>query len=104
MNTLLKAVEKYISLILKGRCGMKLSKFALPALAGVPLIMVLGNSLFIPVLPAIQNALNISKVQVSLLITLFSVPAGIVIPLAGFLSDRFGRKKVIIPALILYAL
>jgi ACDE family multidrug resistance protein len=83
---------------------MKISKFALPALAGVPLIMVLGNSLLIPVLPAIQSTLNISKVQVSLLITLFSVPAGIVIPLAGFLSDRFGRKKVIIPALILYAL
>ncbi|MEG6617100.1 MFS transporter [Peptococcaceae bacterium 1198_IL3148] len=83
---------------------MKVSKFALPALAGVPLIMVLGNSLLIPVLPAIENALNITKVQASLLITLFSIPAGIVIPLAGFLSDRFGRKKVIIPALILYGL
>lgn len=83
---------------------MKASKFALPALAGVPLIMVLGNSLLIPVLPAIENTLNITKVQASMLITLFSVPAGIVIPLAGFLSDRFGRKKVIIPALILYGL
>ncbi|MTI79774.1 MAG: MFS transporter [Firmicutes bacterium] len=81
---------------------MKANKLTLAALAGVPLIMVLGNSLLIPVLPAIQNALNISKVQVSLIITLFSVPAGIVIPLAGFLSDRFGRKKVIIPSLILY--
>lgn len=83
---------------------MEKSKYALPALAGVPLIMVLGNSLLIPVLPAIQNALNISKVQVSLLITLFSIPAGIVIPLAGFLSDRYGRKVVIIPALITYGL
>nr|WP_204617646.1 MFS transporter [Desulforadius tongensis] len=66
--------------------------------------MVLGNSLLIPVLPAVQKALNISNVQVSLIITLFSVPAGIVIPLAGFLSDRFGRKKVIIPSLVLYGL
>ncbi|MBO8136553.1 MAG: MFS transporter [Desulfotomaculum sp.] len=83
---------------------MEVKKLTLPALAGVPLIMVLGNSLLIPVLPAIQNSLNISNVQVSLVITLFSVPAGIVIPLAGFLSDRFGRKKVIIPSLILYGL
>ncbi len=90
--------------LLKGRDLMKVSKFTLPALAAVPLIMVLGNSLLIPVLPAIQSAVNVSKVQVSLIITLFSIPAGIVIPLAGFLSDRFGRKKVIIPALTLYAL
>lgn len=77
---------------------------AVTALAGVPLIMVLGNSMLIPVLPDIKNALNLTSVQVSLLITLFSVPAGIIIPLAGFLSDRYGRKLVIIPSLILYGL
>ncbi|MGI6493138.1 MAG: MFS transporter [Pelotomaculum sp.] len=74
------------------------------ALAGVPLIMVLGNSMLIPVLPDIKNALQLTSVQTSLLITLFSVPAGIIIPLAGFLSDRYGRKVVIIPSLILYGL
>ncbi len=30
------------------------------------------------------------------------MPAGIIIPLAGFLSDRFNRKSIIIPALIIY--
>jgi len=72
------------------------------ALAGVPFIMVLGNSMLIPVLPDIKNALNLSTVQVSLIISLFSLPAGMIIPVAGFLSDRFGRKAVIIPALIIY--
>jgi len=74
------------------------------ALAGVPLIMVLGNSMLIPVLPDIKNALQLTSVQTSLLITFFSVPAGAIIPLAGFLSDRYGRKVVIIPSLILYGL
>ena len=74
------------------------------SLSSVPFIMVLGNSLLIPVLPAIKNALHLTQFKVSLLITLFSVPAGVIIPLAGFLSDRFGRKKVIIPSLILYGL
>jgi ACDE family multidrug resistance protein len=74
------------------------------ALSLVPLIMVLGNSMLIPILPTMQTKLGISKFQVSLVITLFSVPAGIIIPLAGYLSDRFGRKVVIIPSLILYAL
>lgn len=75
---------------------------AVTGLAGVPFIMVLGNSMLIPVLPDIRNALNLSPVQVSLLITFFSLPAGVIIPLAGFLSDRYGRKVVIIPSLIIY--
>lgn len=74
------------------------------ALSGVPFIMVLGNSMLIPVLPDIRNALNLTAMNVSLLITLFSLPAGIIIPVAGFLSDRFGRKAVIIPAIIIYGL
>jgi len=74
------------------------------ALAGVPFIMVLGNSMLIPVLQDIKTSLSLSTVQVSLIITLFSLPAGLIIPVAGFLSDRFGRKPVIIPALIIYGL
>lgn len=75
---------------------------AVAALSGVPFIMVLGNSMLIPVLPDIRETLNLTPVKVSLLITMFSVPAGIIIPLAGFLSDRYGRKVVIIPSLIIY--
>ncbi|MCL6635556.1 MAG: MFS transporter [Peptococcaceae bacterium] len=77
---------------------------SLAALSGVPLIMVLGNSMVIPVLPDIKAALNLNQFQSSLIITLFSVPAGLIIPLAGFLSDRFGRKIVIAPSLVLYGL
>ncbi|HAG10879.1 MAG TPA: MFS transporter [Desulfotomaculum sp.] len=82
----------------------KLQVAVLAALSSVAFIMVLGNSLLIPVLPEIKSALRLTQLKVSLLITLFSVPAGLVIPLAGFLSDRYGRKKVIIPSLILYGL
>lgn len=79
-------------------------KISLAAMSGVPLIMVLGNSMIIPVLPDIKEALKLTQFQVSLLITMFSVPAGLIIPLAGFLSDRFGRKIVIAPSLVLYGL
>lgn len=68
----------------------------------VPFIMVLGNSMLIPVLPLIQKELHLGLVQVGLLITVFSIPAGIVIPFAGMISDRFGRKKVMFPALLIY--
>lgn len=72
------------------------------SLSSVPLIMVLGNSMLIPILPQMKADLDITQFQVSLIITLFSVSAGIIIPLSGILSDRFGRKKVIIPSLLLY--
>jgi ACDE family multidrug resistance protein len=77
---------------------------ALASLAGVALVMVLGNSMLIPVLPAIKTSLALSQFKVSLIISVFSFSAGLIIPVAGFLSDRFGRKKIIVPALLLYGL
>ncbi|GFR37843.1 putative MFS-type transporter YitG [Insulibacter thermoxylanivorax] len=72
------------------------------ALASIPLVLVLGNSMLIPVLPQMQRALQISQFQSSLTISLFSITAGLFIPILGYLSDRFSRKIIIIPALILY--
>lgn len=72
------------------------------AMTTVPLIMVLGNSMLIPVLPQMKAALELTQFQVSLTITLFSLSAGLIIPLAGFLSDRINRKAVLIPSLLLY--
>lgn len=82
----------------------KESIWKLIALSGVPLIMVLGNSMLIPVFPEMQKAMGISKMQAGLTITLFSLPAGLAIPVMGFLADKYGRKPIIIPALILYAI
>jgi ACDE family multidrug resistance protein len=72
------------------------------AIATIPLVLVLGNSMLIPVLPEMQRELGITKFQTSLVITLFSVTAGIFIPIVGYLSDRYTRKAIIIPSLIIY--
>ncbi|MBN3522793.1 MFS transporter [Paenibacillus apiarius] len=74
------------------------------ALATVPLVLVLGNSMLVPILPEVKRHLHLTQLQTSLIITLFSVTAGIVIPFSGYLSDRFGRKKVMIPSLIIYGI
>jgi len=76
-------------------------RWAIISLASIPLIMTLGNSMLIPVLPIMEKQLNITKLQSSYIITVYSVVAIFLIPIAGFLSDRFGRKKIIIPALII---
>ncbi|MBW4840150.1 MAG: MFS transporter [Paenibacillaceae bacterium] len=72
------------------------------AIATIPIVLVFGNSMLVPVLPEMQRQLEISKFQSSLIISLFSLAAGLFIPVIGYLSDRFGRKKIIIPALIVY--
>jgi len=82
---------------------MKSQKGALVALASIPLIMTLGNSMLIPILPQISKQLNISAFQVSMIITVYGLIAIVLIPIAGYLSDRYGRKIIIMPSLLITA-
>lgn len=81
---------------------MQSKKITVIILSTVPFFMVLGNSMLIPEFPTIKAALNINQFQVGLLITFFSAPAAISIPFLGYLSDRMGRKIIIVPSVILY--
>ncbi|MCH6264150.1 MFS transporter [Bacillus sp. FJAT-50051] len=74
------------------------------AIGSIPMILVLGNSMLIPILPKMKSELDISQFQVSLVISVFSIAAAISIPVLGYFSDRFSRKAVIIPSLILYGI
>ncbi|GGB31431.1 putative MFS-type transporter YitG [Lentibacillus populi] len=74
------------------------------AIGSIPLIMTLGNSMLIPMLPEMKASLKLSQMQVSLTITVFSIAAAILIPIIGYLSDRFSRKIIIVPSLVLFGL
>ena len=76
----------------------------LAALCTVPFIMVLGNSMLIPVLPDMGRVMGLSKATTGLVVTAFSLSAGVAIAVAGFLADRYGRKLVVVPSLLLYGL
>ena len=78
----------------------KVSVWCIVSLASIPLIMTLGNSMFIPVLPKLEEQVGISSFQSSMIITSYSIAAIFLIPVAGYLSDRFGRKMVILPSLV----
>lgn len=65
----------------------------------LPLIMVLGNSMYIPLIPNIQVDLKLSTVESGLILTMFTIPAALMYPIIGYLSDRIGRKKMIVISL-----
>ncbi|WP_430784812.1 MFS transporter [Virgibacillus flavescens] len=79
-------------------------RWAIVSMASIPLIMTLGNSMLIPVLPMMEQELDISKLQSSYIISVYSIVGIFLIPIAGFLSDRYGRKNIIIPSLIITAI
>lgn len=76
----------------------------LHAVFGVTLIAVLGVSSIAPALPEIADGLDISPGAVGLLVAVFTVPGIVLAPLGGVLADRFGRKAVLVPSLVLFAL
>jgi len=80
---------------------VNVSFWCIVSLTSIPLIMTLGNSMLIPVLPKLEDKVGITSFQSSMIITSYSVAAIFLIPVAGYLSDRFGRKIVILPSLIL---
>lgn len=82
--------------------GRKNNGMTVAAIGSIPLIMTLGNSMLIPILPQMKAELGLTPLQASMTITVFSIAAAIFIPVLGYLSDRFSRKIIILPALILY--
>lgn len=70
---------------------------------GVTLMAVLGVSSITPAFPDIIRELGITPGQVGLLITFFTLPSALLSPVVGVMADRYGRKKILIPSLFLFA-
>lgn len=57
-----------------------------------------------PAFPKIIQALNIPPQKIGLLISVFSLPSLALGPVVGVLADRFGKKKILVPSLILFGI
>jgi ACDE family multidrug resistance protein len=76
----------------------------LHVLFGVTLMAVLGVSSITPALPEIRDTFGVTSGQVGLLITVFTLPGVALTPVLGVLSDRHGRRKILVPALLLFGI
>ena len=68
----------------------------------VTLMAVLGIASVSPALPGIAEHFNLADEDFGLIISVFAIPGILLTPVLGFLSDKFGRKIVIVPALLLF--
>ncbi|MCX8125201.1 MAG: MFS transporter [Spirochaetes bacterium] len=71
---------------------------------GITLIVVMGVTNITPALPAMAQHFNIPYSSVALMITVFTMPGIILTPILGILSDRIGRKIIIIPSLLIFGI
>ncbi|MBW4564460.1 MAG: MFS transporter [Mojavia pulchra JT2-VF2] len=70
----------------------------------ISLIAVLGVSSVTPAFPNLAKELNVNPRNLGLLVTAFTLPSLILGPVIGVLADRFGRKKIIVPSLLLFGI
>ena len=69
---------------------------------GVTLISVLGVASVTPAFPEMTRALGVNQEDAAWLISAFTIPGLLFTPLVGLLSDRYGRRRVLIPCLFLF--
>ena len=70
-------------------------------IVGVTLTAIMGGLTIAPIQPTLAEVFNVPSAE--LVMTVFMIPVGIATPILGVLADRIGIKKVLVPALILFA-
>jgi MFS family permease len=62
----------------------------------------LGTALISPVLSSLTEPFGVSTAQIGLIVTAVSAPPIFLIPLSGVLTDRIGRKPVLVAGLLFF--
>ena len=71
---------------------------------GIALLIATGIASLLPALPLLANEFGVPLASTWSIIAAFALPGLICIPIVGAFADRVGRKRVLLPALALFAL
>jgi MFS family permease len=66
------------------------------------LLPPLGTALLSPVLDSLIEPFGTSAADIGLMMSAFTAPPALVIPIAGLLADRYGRKPVLVVSLVVF--
>ncbi|MFB6097321.1 MAG: MFS transporter [Haloferacaceae archaeon] len=64
----------------------------------------MGPNVASPALPAMAGSLAVTDARVGLVMTAYTLPAMVFVPLTGALADMYGRRTVILPSLVAFGL
>lgn len=76
--------------------------FKVSSLGAMVFTIVTVNTALFPVFPALRADLGLTLTEVSLLVVFVNVPSALLSPAGGYLADRFNRKAIIIPSMIMF--
>lgn len=63
---------------------------------------ILSNSMIGPAIPDILDEFGQETSRAGVLVAVGSIPGIVVAPMIGFAADRFGRKRVLVPCLVIF--
>lgn len=70
----------------------------------ISVIGTTGTNIASPALPGVASALSVTEAEVGLLITVYTLPAMIFVPLTGVMADMYGRRTVVLPSLVIFGI
>ena len=78
--------------------------WVVPAIIGSALLMQTLNATSINnALPAMARALHVEPLRLNLAITMYLLASAVFLPISGWMADRFGAKRILMIAMVLYA-
>ncbi len=78
------------------------TKFKVLVLGSSTLIMIMANTMLFPIFPQMRKALDVGLTDISLLVLIVALPAALFSPVGGIMADFWGRKRIMIPSILLY--
>jgi len=82
----------------------KQTKRAILVLLVSEFLVCLGISLVIPVMPFLKTSLHLTAFDMGVMTSLFALVQFVASPIVGRISDRIGRKKILVIGSLLYML
>ncbi len=67
-------------------------------------LVFLGVGLVIPVIPQIKDEMNFSGATMGMMISIFAILQLLASPISGILSDKIGRKQLIVSGMIIFSI
>jgi len=78
--------------------------WVVPAIIGSALLMQTLNATSINnALPAMARAMHVEPLRLNLAITMYLLASAVFLPISGWMADRFGAKRILMIAMVLYA-